>query len=198
MFDRMAQAGKQDGDFHGSMFNDLYDTTSGRRLREKTTKGEVIAAPSLPVFPANGATGNNDTTSIDAEYVVHIDHTKDEHQMGMGRVQIFDLLGQRKWGAIYSVHMKRVSNRDRSSTGNAAGWGATVNVGTRLGVDEPPTQDHDDVVAGGFGKATAKAIVSRQRGGRRLESTVLGNGSKERNVAAEAEATAAASGDMVG
>ena len=80
----MTHAEKQDGDFHGSMFNDLYDTTNWRRLREKTTKGEVIAAPSLPVLPANGATGSNDTTSIDAEYVVHIDHTKDEHQMGTG------------------------------------------------------------------------------------------------------------------
>ena len=42
----------------------------------------------VPVLPAaNGATGKNDTTSIDAENVVHIhyvDHTKDEHQMGTG------------------------------------------------------------------------------------------------------------------
>ena len=82
----MTHAEKQDGDFHGSMFNDLYDNTNWRLLGEKTTNGDVIAAASLPVLPANGATCKNDTTSIDAEHVVHIhvDHTKDEHQMDMG------------------------------------------------------------------------------------------------------------------
>jgi len=55
-------------------------------------------------------------------------------QPNRGRVQIFDH-GQRKWGAVYTV----------SSIGNDAGRGATVNVGTRSGVDEPPTREEDDV-----------------------------------------------------
>ena len=65
------------------MFNDVNDNTHWRLLGEKTTKGDLIAAASLPILPANGATGKGDTT-IDAEYVAHIDHTNDEHEMGTG------------------------------------------------------------------------------------------------------------------
>ena len=75
----MTHAEKQDGDFHGSMFNDLYDNTNWRLLGEKTTKGDVIAATLLSALPGNYATTKGDTVA--AGYTTYVDQTKNELNM---------------------------------------------------------------------------------------------------------------------
>jgi hypothetical protein len=72
----MTHAEKQDGDFHGSMFNDLYDTTNWRLLGEKNTKDDVIAATLLSALPGNYAATKGDTVA--AEYATSVDQTKNE------------------------------------------------------------------------------------------------------------------------
>ena len=75
----MTHAEKQDGDFHGSMFNDLYDTTNWRMLGEKNTKGDIIAATLLSALPGNYAATKGDTVA--AEYATCVDQTKNELNM---------------------------------------------------------------------------------------------------------------------
>ena len=79
IFYSMTHAEKQDGDFHGSIFNDLYDTTNWRLLGEKNTKDDVIAATLLSALPGNYAATKGDTVA--AEYVTCVDQTKNELNM---------------------------------------------------------------------------------------------------------------------
>jgi hypothetical protein len=71
---------------------------------------------------------------------------------------------ERTWIPVHGC-----SNRNRSSTGNDAGRGATAKGGAGSGVDEPLTREEDDVVAAvdGAGAKGSKATAGRRRRRRR-------------------------------
>ena len=80
IFDSMTHAEKQDGDFHGSMFNDLYDNTNWRLLGEKNTKGNIISTTLHSTLPGNNNAATKGDT-VAAEYATCVDQTKNELNM---------------------------------------------------------------------------------------------------------------------